>query len=99
VVTKAAGEIDRDLRDGAQRTAEEGAGMAAAQGLEVRPEALRAQANVWRTLLDSAHSHRSAAVVVGSRGRPRFEAGLLGSVSRALVHHAPVPILVVRSRR
>lgn len=96
VVTQAAQELDRGLREEAQRHAEQGARLAAAQGMEVQAEAVQANGNAWRTLIDTAREHRAAAVVVGSRGSSTFEAAVLGSVSRALVHHAPAPILVVR---
>ena len=96
VVTKAAEEIDRGLRERAQTTAHEGSRLAVAQGLEVQAGAVEADPNVWRTLIDTAHAHRAAAVVVGSRGGSAVGAVLTGSVSRALVHHAPAPVLVVR---
>jgi nucleotide-binding universal stress UspA family protein len=96
VVSQAAEQLDRQVREAATRTAEEGARLAAAQGLEVRAEAVRADGSPWRALLDTARSHRAAAVVVGSHGRSAIGAALMGSVSRALVHHAPAPVLVVR---
>jgi nucleotide-binding universal stress UspA family protein len=99
VVVKGAEEIDIQVRQGAKRTAGRGARLATKHGLEARAEAVRAYGNVWRTLLDAAHDHRAAAVVLGSRGRSAFASHVLGSVSRALVHHAPAPVLVVRPPR
>jgi nucleotide-binding universal stress UspA family protein len=96
VVSKASEEVDRGVREAAQRTAKRGARLAAAHGLEVQAEAVHSDGNAWRTLLDTAHAHRAAAIVVGSRGKSAVGAALVGSVSRALVHHAPAPVLVVR---
>jgi nucleotide-binding universal stress UspA family protein len=96
VATKAAAELDRSVREAAQKTAEQGARLAEAHGLEVKTETLQADGNVWQALIDSVHTHEAGAVVVGSRGRSAFGAALMGSVSRALVHHVPAPVLVVR---
>jgi nucleotide-binding universal stress UspA family protein len=99
VIARGAEEIDRNLRAKAEDTAGRGTRLAAEHGLDVRGEAVEARGNVWRTLLDSAEANRAAALVVGSHGRSGFAAMLAGSISRALVHYAPAPVLVVPPRQ
>jgi nucleotide-binding universal stress UspA family protein len=47
-------------------------------------------------VLAQVKAHRSDLLVVGSRGLSAAKRFVLGSVSSALVNHAPCPVLVVR---
>jgi len=51
------------------------------------------------SLLEAIRDWGADLVVVGSHGRTRFERFLIGSVSHALVTHAPCSVEVVRIRR
>lgn len=47
-------------------------------------------------ILSVARARRCDLIVMGSRGRTRLEAALLGSVSHRVVQEAPCPVLIVR---
>lgn len=90
--------IDRDLEARAAEMAEAGAELATEAGLEATAESAGADVNVCHTLLEIARGGNVAAIVAGSRGRSVITDILLGSVSSGLVHHSPVPVLVVPMR-
>ena len=46
-------------------------------------------------LIEQIHRARHDLVVMGSRGRGAVRAALLGSVSHYILHHSPVPVLIV----
>ena len=95
VAAAGAQRLDQELAETAKRTAEEGAALATAAGMRARSEAVQERGNVCHTLIDGAKENAAAAIVIGSRGRSSVSAALLGSVAAGLVHHSPIPLLVV----
>ena len=87
VTTKAAEEIDRAARERAQRTAEQGARLAASHGLEVQAEAVEADGSAWRALLDTAYKPPRR----GRRRRLARELGLRVCAGRKRVARARAP--------
>jgi nucleotide-binding universal stress UspA family protein len=65
-------------------------------GCAGRPGSARA---VAAALADYAAERGAAVIVVGSRGRSASRELLLGSVAKALLHHARRPVLVVPAGR
>lgn len=88
-------ELDRAAAEDAGRVAAEGVRTAKEAGLEAEPVAIEATGPVWETILEIANQEDAATVVMGSRGLTGVRSILLGSVSRAVVHHADRPTLVI----
>jgi nucleotide-binding universal stress UspA family protein len=68
-----------------------------AGGSEVTVEPVAVEGPPVPTLVDAAKD--AELLVVGSRGHGSFAALLVGSVSQALAHHAPCPLVIHRTRR
>jgi nucleotide-binding universal stress UspA family protein len=50
-------------------------------------------------LIDQIAKGKHDLVVMGSRGRGGVRAALLGSVSHYVLHHSPVPVLIIHAER
>ena len=90
------GDVFEAARQGAERIAEEGAGIARAAGLDPTPIVAEAKGPVWAAVEEVCKAHDVEAVVAGSRGLSGVKSILLGSVSNGIVHHAERPVVVVR---
>ena len=69
---------------------------AEAQGVKVRGEITENVPSVVEAISEYAQEWRVDLIVVGTRGLSGFKKLLLGSVSGALVSHAPCSVLVIR---
>jgi nucleotide-binding universal stress UspA family protein len=94
VIAASVAEYERAAAEAAREVAERGRAIAAEAGLHATA-AVQAGASPWRAICDAAAEHGAALVVCGSRGLGGFSRTLLGSTSSSLVHHAPLPVLVV----
>jgi nucleotide-binding universal stress UspA family protein len=86
-------EMGRQTLEQSRETAEEGAALAGAAGLQARPVTLTGN-RPWRVLLDEA-AGRTDLLVSGTRGHGAVERAVVGSTASSLVHHARVPLLIV----
>jgi nucleotide-binding universal stress UspA family protein len=96
VAAEALEKLDRGAEQRAAGLAEEGAERARALGLSASAVTALSDWNVFSAILDVAEQHDAALVAVGSRGLSGIKSVLLGSISSAIVHHSPRPVLVVR---
>jgi nucleotide-binding universal stress UspA family protein len=88
-------EIDSADAEEAERLAAEGARLAREAGLEASPVVVEQDGKPWQTLIACAEEHDAGALVTGARGQTGLASALLGSTSTGLLHHSPVPVLVV----
>ena len=83
------------LRDEEERVLAEALGGMGDLYPDVRAERRLVRGRVRHTLIEAGAD--AGLLVVGARGRGGFADLLLGSVSQAVLHHAPCPVAVVRA--
>jgi nucleotide-binding universal stress UspA family protein len=66
---------------------------------DVPVTAVLSEQPIRAALIDQIRTGQHDLVVMGSRGRGAVRAALLGSVSHYVLHHSPVPVLIVHVDR
>jgi nucleotide-binding universal stress UspA family protein len=93
-----AAEVDEAMAESARRLAERGAALATAAGFQAEGLAVADEITVADTLIRLAKQFDASVIVVGSHGHHGLTELLLGSTTRDVLKHAPVPVLVTRAR-
>jgi nucleotide-binding universal stress UspA family protein len=98
-VEKVREELIEEVRAAARReaaaVADEGTSLARRAGLEAKPLIVEARDHIAYAIVRVATTESAAAVVVGRPSRTRRGPRSPGSVSRSVVDHSPIPVVVV----
>ena len=90
VIEPATRALDLELEHAAEELLERGRALAPGAAAEI--EVARSP---WRGLIAAAARLEAAALVCGASGRGGLPRAVLGTTTDALLHHAPVPVLVI----
>lgn len=88
-------QLVRSNEERAAEIASEGQRLAASLDIAAVARVERSHSSVWQTILDVADELDSELIVTGTHGGTAVTARLLGSVSNALIHNSPRPVLIV----
>jgi nucleotide-binding universal stress UspA family protein len=88
-------EVEQASRERAERLAADGAELARAQGFDAEPAVK--EGSPAGAILEAAEERDAKLIVIGSRGYGGLKGSVTGSVSNAVVHHSPRPVLVVKA--
>jgi nucleotide-binding universal stress UspA family protein len=80
----------------AKKLVDEAAKQAQDQSVKTSVSILRSVTSVAEAIIEEASKDKVQLIIVGTRGLGGFKKLLLGSVSSAVIEHAPCSVLVVR---
>jgi nucleotide-binding universal stress UspA family protein len=79
----------------AQRTNDEGAGLARGAGLNAETLVVAVSGTVWRTIIDAADKLDADLIVTGTRGTTGVRSLIQSSVADRVLRHGGRPVLIV----
>lgn len=79
----------------AQRTNDEGAGLAREAGLNAETLVVAISGTVWRTIIDAADKLDADLIVTGTRGTTGVRSLIQSSVADRVLRHGGRPVLIV----
>ena len=86
-------ELDGQEVTAARAAAEEGARLAREHGWDAEPRLAMARSTTWGAIVEVANELDASLVVCGTRGLSGVRGFVLGSVSHAVLHRMPCPVL------
>lgn len=94
-VTMVPAQMAEEVREEAEKVANEGVQRAKEAGFEAEAAAVEGTP-VWRRIIEVADERGAEIIVMGSHGRSGAAYLAMGSVATAVAHHANVPVLICR---
>lgn len=95
VARQGAARLDDEARDEAEANARAAAAQLEQAGWTCELDVRMTARSVPGAIIDAADDHDAAVIVIGTRGRSRVAAALLGSTADAVLRHAGRPVLLV----
>jgi len=92
-------DLDGEAKQGAEHLAHAGGELAKGLGLRVHEHTARAPMSVARAILDWCDEEHPRLIALGATGASTLSDIMFGSVANAVIHHATVPVLLVRLPR
>ncbi|CAB4859107.1 unannotated protein [freshwater metagenome] len=82
-------------QDAANAVAQRGVDLALEAGLTATAATIETAGPIWRGIVDRIEELQPSVTVIGTRGLTGIRGALAGSVARAAVSHADLPVLTV----
>ncbi|MBC7644987.1 MAG: universal stress protein [Thermoleophilia bacterium] len=95
-ITPSFADVDDSIEQACTAAANAGVKLANELGLTARAETVRTLGSIAGAIVTRARTGDCDLIVIGTSGHSILGSAVLGSVSTAVLHHAPMPLLLIR---